>query len=174
MSCRGGRAMTAAFTLSLAFLLSAAAAAEDIQKTYNGKIIIAKEAFPSKMDEELSAFLKTNAKKDGRYTLASDGLTPWTFNIMAFLSKDPGGADLNLVFYDKDDKEAQKKFEPIQSIQIGTTKGGRVIKLSEISLTTDLGFAGGKTYLVRATQLKGGKEVVLAETQLTLSVTAPK
>jgi hypothetical protein len=149
------------------------ASAEDLQKTYNGKLVIAVDPFPKKLDDELSKFLKSNVKKDGRYTVSGDGKTSWEVNFLAFLNKDPGGEPLTLVFYDKADKESQKKFEPVQSVDLSSTKGVRVVRVSEIKLDPDSGFIAGKTYLVRATQLRGGKEVVLAEAQLTLSVTSP-
>jgi hypothetical protein len=154
----------------LALCMAPLAAAEDVTKTYNGKIVISIDPFPKKMDDAMTGFLKAAVKKDDLYSLTSDGKTSWSFNLLAFLNKDPGGDAMNLVFYDKDDKDSQKKFEPIQSVELKSTKGSRLVSLTSISLSPDSGFSGGKTYLIRATQLKGGKEVVLAEAQITLVV----
>jgi hypothetical protein len=139
-----------------------------LQKAYNGKIVIAPDAFPSKIDEELEKFLKEKSKKDSLYTSTDNEKNVWTINLMAFLNKDPGDSGVVVVFYDKDNKEAQKNLEPTQSIEIGSKKGQKLLKLSAISISEDSGFKIGKTYIVRVTQLKGSKEISLAEAQLKL------
>jgi hypothetical protein len=149
--------------------ISLALAQDNISKTYSGKIILSVESFPKKIDEELEKFLKTNSKKDGAYSIAGDGKSSWSVNLFSVLSKDPGGASLSLVFYDRDDKESQKRLEPIQNVEISSVKGNRFVSVPNIELSPDASFATGKTYLIRLTQLKAGKEVVLSEAQLTLT-----
>jgi hypothetical protein len=164
------------FTLCLGVTSSSMAEQPDIsiviasklQKTYNGKIIVAAEAFPKKVDEELEKFLKEKSKKDSAYSLTNNEKNIWDLNMMAFLSKDPGNSGVTVVFYDKDNKEAQKNLEPTQSIEISSKKGNKLISLSSLALSEDAGFVSGKTYIVRVTQLKGSKEVSLAEAQLKL------
>jgi hypothetical protein len=156
--------------LLLSLLVCAVASADDLQKTYDGKIVVAREEFPKTMDDRLAAFLHANAKPDDHYELTGDGTAAWTCHLMAFLSQDPGSAATSLVFYDANDAEALKKHRPIQSMGLETTKGGRILRVAEVSLWPDDGFTVGKTYLVRATQDKGGAEVVLAEAQITLAV----
>lgn len=151
------------------FSLTPLAAAEDLAKTYNGKLVISAEAFPKKLDEELSKFLKTTVKKDGGYEINGDGKSAWQVNLLAFLSKDPGSEPVTLVFYDSENKEAQKNLEPVQSVELSSSKGVRILRLSELKLSPDSGFTAGKTYLVKATQIRGNKEVVLAQAKLTLT-----
>lgn len=166
---RLARLVGLAIALFVCIQTSSALAQEDFTKTYKGKIIVAAEAFPKKLDEELSKFLKTTAKKDNLYTAEGDGKSAWTVNLLAFLNKDPGGDSMMLVFYDRDDKESQKKLEPIQNVELASTKGNRIVSYPSLALSPDANFTAGKTYLLKITQLKGGKEVVLAEAQLTLA-----
>ena len=164
------------FTLCLGVASSSMAEQPDIsvviagklQKAYNGKIVVAPEAFPKKLDEELEKFLKEKSKKDGVYTLTNNEKNVWNLNLMAFLSKDPGDSGVTIVFYDKDNKEAQKNLEPTQSIDINSKKGNKLVSLSSVAISEDSGFSIGKTYIVRVTQLKGNKEVSLAEAQIKL------
>lgn len=142
-------------------------AAEDLSKIYNGKLIISPEPFPSKFDEEMEKFLKTVSQKDGLYQVKKSLRGSWSFHMMAFFGKDPGNDTINLVFYDSEDKESQKKLQPIQSLEFKSTKGVRVFSLPDLSLSS--GFEEGKTYLVKITQLKKGKEVVLSEAKLKLN-----
>jgi hypothetical protein len=164
------------FALCLGVTSSSRAEQQDIsvviagklQKAYAGKIIVSAEALPKKIDEELEKVLKEKSKKDGIYILATNEKKAWSLNMMAFLNKDPGDSGVTIVFYDKDNKEAQKNLEPTQSIEINSKKGNKLVSLSSVAISEDAGFTTGKTYIVRVTQLKGNKEVSLAEAQLKL------
>jgi hypothetical protein len=156
----------------LVFGVAIPAAAEELLQTYQGQIIVSPTPFPGRLDGEMRTLLKATARKDRHYHLS--GEESWEMSFLAFLSKDPGGEPLSLVFYDSADPESQKKLEPVQAVDIASKKGARVLRLSDLRLSSLSGFTAGKSYLVRATQLKGGREVVLAEAQLTLSLPSPE
>ena len=137
-------------------------------KPYAGKIIISEEAFPKTMNAEFEKFLKDKFKKDSLYTLTADPKGTWTFNLMGFFGKDPGASDAAIVFYDKDNKESQKNLEPVQALDQKTTKGQKILSIPSISLGDGSGLVAGKTYIVRIAQLKGDKEISLAEAQIKL------
>jgi hypothetical protein len=144
------------------------AGAEDLTKTYRGQLIVSSAPFPGRLDGEMKALLKAMVRKDRHYSLAGEG--SWAMSFLAFLSQDPGGEPLTLVFYDSADPESQKKLEPVQAVELASAKGARVLRVSDLQLSSQDGFSAGKSYLVRATQLKEGREVVLAEALLSLSL----
>ncbi len=87
----------------------------------------------------------------------------WQMFFVAFLSKSPGSAQVNLVFYD----EAEKKHEPTNAFPITTQPSAKIL-VSNVTFNAEQGFKPGHTYKVMVTRLIGGKEVSYAGSKVTL------
>jgi hypothetical protein len=149
-------------------LFSGTALAQPLGK-YKGKLVISADPTPKTQGEELEKYLQEKSATNGTYTISRSERSFWLCNFVGVLSKDPGGEPMYLVFYDDADKEAQKKFEPIESVELSSKKGTTLLSLSELKISADSGFVEGKTYLVKVTQLKNNKEQILASAKLTLA-----
>ena len=138
----------------LVALVGQARADDKLVRQYAGKIVISPDPIPTDA-AELATFVKLNAAKDGRYELIKG--SPWKFNLLGFLTKDPGAPEVALVFSDL----ADPKLVPIHSMQVAVTR--RIVNVNA-KVTTAAGFEVGKTYLLRLMRNK----VVLARAELTL------
>jgi hypothetical protein len=120
---------------------------------YAGQIVISPDPVPAST-EQLAAFLKANATKDGHYELIKG--PPWDVNLVGVLSK-AGTGPVTLVIADASDP----KLAPLLSTEL-TAKQRLVI--AHIAATIAAGFAANKTYVV--TLVRG--KTVLAKAELTL------
>ena len=130
----------------------------------SGKIVVTDNELPSEA-AGLLRLVKPAAKKTDPYR--SEGENSWTVNLVAVMKREPK-ASVNVVFYDKDDKAALAKHEPVRAIEVHPAAHNKVVTVPSVNITADQGFVANKTYIVRVTEIEGGKEIVLAETQLTL------
>jgi hypothetical protein len=146
-------------------------AADDFIQAASGKIAISTDDLPTAASD-LGRLLKPAAKKTDPYRV--EGEKSWGFNLVAVLKKEAKAPTVHVVFYDKDDKDALRKFAPVRAIEVNPAAHNRVLQVPSIEVSEDQGFATGKTYIVRVTELENGnKEVVLAETLLQLTKTKP-
>ena len=152
-------------------LVSSGKDTDDFISAAAGKIAISTDDLPTAASE-LGRLLKPAASKKDAYRV--EGEKSWGFNLVAVLKREAKARTVHVVFYDKDDKDALRKFAPVRAIEVNPAAHNKVLNVPAIEVTEDQGFAGGKTYIVRVTELdSGNKEVVLAESLLTLTKTAP-
>src|SRR5262252_841096 len=133
-------------------LLVTVARADDRLRQYDGQIVISPDPIPTVADD-LPGFLKAQATKDGHYELIKG--PPWKINLIGFLAKDPGSAQVKLVFTEKGAKTA------MHSLDVSSK---RKIVVAATTATTEAAFEANKTYDV---QLVAGKDV-LAKAELLL------
>ncbi|HEY4222269.1 MAG TPA: hypothetical protein VGO62_13025, partial [Myxococcota bacterium] len=144
-----------AVALSLASLTSLSAlaagggaAADEFITAAQGKIAISTDDLPTEASD-LGRLLKPAAKKTDPYRVEGD--KSWSFNLVAVLKHEAKGASVHVVFYDKDDKEALKKFAPVRAIEVNPAAHNKLLTVPSIQVAEDQGFAAGKTYIVRVT-----------------------
>ena len=138
----------------LVALVGEARADDKLVRQYAGQIVISPDPIPT-VASDLATFVKLNAAKDGHYDLIKG--PPWEIHLIGFLTKDPAGAEVALVFADL----ADPKLAPIHAIPVAAK---RRLVIAHATATTAAGFQAGKTYVLR---LMRGK-VVLARAELTL------
>lgn len=109
-----------------------------------------------------SAGWEKDLKKQGTSTITAQN-DAWTMYFVAFLSKQPGAPEVQLVFYDS----AVKEHEPTNAFAIATQSSAKIL-VSNITISAEQNFKAGHTYKVMVTRLVGGKEVVYAATHVTL------
>ncbi len=105
-------------------------------------------------------------------SLAANGTTPaetgrgWTVDLQATLKRQSWAGNMVFLIYDADDPEAlsARQFTALYQTAV---KSSRSLS-ARLSLTGEEGFRAGRTYRVRVVQLVGGKEVLLAEGDVTL------
>jgi hypothetical protein len=135
-----------------------------------GKIVVTTDDLPTEASD-MARLLKPAVKKSDPYKVEGD--KSWSVNLVAVLKKEAKGSSVHVVFYDRDDKAALKKFEPVRAIEVHPAAHNKLLQVPQVEFNADQGFAGGKTYIVRVTELENNHEVVLAETQMTLTGPPP-
>jgi len=123
-----------------------------------GTLVITREAVDTSQ-KDYEKTLKQNAIK----SIAKSGEL-WSFSFVAFLSRSPGAAEVNLAFYDQAEKGAK---EPVNHIELTTSPKAKIMA-SQVSFGDDTGLKAGHTYNVLLTRVVGGHEQVFARTTLTL------
>ncbi len=116
-------------------------------------------------DHEVTYNAKTfdkDVKKASKDTL-SKGVDGWTMYVIAYLKKEAGADEVNLVFYDPGSKDK----EPVNAFPI-TTRANAKILMTSVTVSPEQGLKAGTKYLVEITRLIGGREEVYAKTMLTL------
>lgn len=96
---------------------------------------------------------------------ASEG-RPWTLEVTGMLRRPAWGGNALFVFFDLDDPESLENRQFTALYQAPVKAGPKVA--ARVSLAPEDGFRPGHTYRVRIVQLINGKEVVLAETDVSL------
>lgn len=134
----------------VAIVALTSSARADLVKQYAGRVVISPDAPPT-IGSELAAYVKANVTKDDAYDAIKG--SPWTINLVGFLTADAAEVTLELV----DDP----KKPPLESLAVAAKK--RLV-ISTVKLTTAAGFEANKTYAVR---LVSGKKL-LAKAQLRL------
>jgi hypothetical protein len=140
---------------TLAVACSIAFAVADI--AYADNLVISKD----QIDTSSSGWEK-DVKKHSAATLTAQN-DAWTMYFVAFLNKQPGAKEVQLVFYDS----AVKQHEPTNAFAIATQPSAKILT-SNITISPEQNFKAGHTYKVMVTRLVGGKEVVYAATHVTL------
>lgn len=85
----------------------------------------------------------------------------WHLYFVAYLKKAAGSKQLNVVFYEKGNKE------PVNAFPVQTQPSAKIV-MSDIEISPDQGFKPDHRYDVRITRLVGGKEDVFARAELEL------
>jgi hypothetical protein len=104
------------------------------------------------------------AGSDGASSAA--GNAPWTLELAGNLKRAAWAGNALFVFFDLEDPEAIENRQFTALYQAPIKAGPKVA--ARVSLSPEDGFRAGKTYRVRIVQLVGGKEVVLAEGDVSL------
>ena len=104
------------------------------------------------------------AAREGSAPGGNEG--PWTVDFTSTLKRPSWAGNALFMLFDLDDPEAlpNRQFTALyqQSLKAQKTLAAK------LSLTPDEGFRAGHTYRLRIVQLVGGKEIVLAEGDVTL------
>lgn len=97
---------------------------------------------------------------------APDENQPWTLELSAALKKPAWTGNALFLFFDMDDPDAlpNRQFTALYQAPI---KAGKQVA-ARVVLTPDEGFRAGHTYRVRIVQLINGKEIILAEGDVSL------
>ena len=90
----------------------------------------------------------------------------WTLDIAAQLKRAAVAGNTLFVFFDMEDPDAIRNQQTSALFQ-APVKAGRALA-AHLSLSPEDGFRSGHTYRLRIVQLLGGREVILAESDLTL------
>ena len=138
----------------LVALVGQAWADDKLVRQYAGKIVISPDPIPT-VEADLATFVKLNAAKDGRYELTKS--PPWEIHLLGFLSKEPGAAEVSLVFAELGDP----KLAAFHTMQVAVTR--RIVN-ANAKVTIAAGFQAGKTYVLRLMRNK----TVFAKAELTL------
>lgn len=128
---------------------------------FKGQILVTE--MPLEMganDKETIAAFKKARLKEIKGDKNSEDVQAWTFQYAAFLSKS-GFADLKLEFYDGDKYVADQRLTDVDPKD--------PVLMGSITLSEDDGPTKGKPYVLKLVAEKGGKDVVLATTPLTLN-----
>lgn len=104
-------------------------------------------------------------------SLAGTGVAPaatggWTLELQATLKRPAWGGNAIFLIYDAEDTEALSARQFTALYQAAIPAGPQLS--ARLHLTGDEGFRAGRTYRVRVVQLIGGKEILLAEGDVTL------
>jgi hypothetical protein len=91
---------------------------------------------------------------------------PWTLDLSAVLKKPAWAGNALFLFFDLDDPEALPNRQFTALYQAPVKAAPKVA--AKVTLTPDEGFRAGHTYRVRIVQLINGKEIVLAEGDVSL------
>jgi len=163
-SSLGSRFFTLTAVVGFALAAAAPAQADDtgVWKALKGRIIVS--------DQELGAGYSSDGamisglKKANRSAIAgADG--QWTLNMMVFLKEAAGTTRINIVYYPAGKTKIDDALNPTE---IEVKADQRTIQLNGQTVSKEMSFEKGKKYEIRATKLVGGKEIVLAKTQVTL------
>jgi len=147
--------MRIAAVIAVVVALGGTARADDkLVRAYAGQIVISPDPVPTEASE-LAEFVKINVTADHKYALIKG--SPWTINLVGFLTKDRGTGPVVLVFSDVEDAKAT----PIDSLEVSSR---RRIVISTATVTAAAGFVEGKTYLVRL--MRGKATLAKAELEL--------
>jgi hypothetical protein len=139
---------------------NASAQSTKIYEKYKGQIVAA--ADPISMgdnDADNLSMLKRVAKTTFE---RPEGKGSWAFTYVGFMSRKPGTASINLVFYDVTAKK-QRDLAFVRDVSVDPDS---VIMLSDIEFTDD-DVTPGHTYEVCLAQMVNGREVVYAKVKLT-------
>jgi hypothetical protein len=91
---------------------------------------------------------------------------PWTIDLVASLRRPAKAGNALFLIYDAADKSAIAEHQVTALFQTGVKAGNTVA--ARLTLSGEDGIEAGHSYRIRIAQLIGGKEVVLAETEVTL------
>lgn len=91
---------------------------------------------------------------------------PWTIELSAVLKKPAWAGNALFLFFDLDDPDALPNRQFTALYQAPIKAAPKVA--ARVTLTPDEGFRAGHTYRVRIVQLINGKEIVLAEGDVSL------
>lgn len=101
-----------------------------------------------------------------RFARPSGAAATWTVEARGRLARPALAGNAVFLFYDLDDKEAIAEGHVTHLLQGHLPRGNQLgVRLS---LSPEDGFRAGHSYRMRVVQLLGGKEIVLAEGELTL------
>jgi hypothetical protein len=129
-------------------------------KAFKGQIIVSEGPLePGANDKATIAAYKKQKITSVKGTPNADDVTTWTFHYTAFL-KSKGLSSLAFEFYDG------KKFAAEQRLE-GVDPTLTVLE-GDITITEDDGPTKGKKYTLKLVGQKGGKDVILASTTLSL------
>jgi hypothetical protein len=94
----------------------------------------------------------------------TDGV--WTLDLQATLKRPSWAGNLVFLLYDAEDSEAleARQFTALYQASVKTSK----LLSARLSLSNEEGFRAGHTYRVRIVQLINGREILLAEGDVTL------
>jgi hypothetical protein len=105
-------------------------------------------------------------------SIAKNGAAPidttgsWTVDLQSTLKRPSWAGNMVFLIYDADDPDAlaARQFTALYQTNV---KAGKTLS-AKLSLAPDEGFRSGHTYRVRIVQLVGGKEILMAEGDVTL------
>jgi len=97
---------------------------------------------------------------------SADEIGGWSLELAATLKRPAFSGNVVFLFFDADDKEALAARQFTALFQ-ANAKAGKSIA-ARLALHPDDGFHAGKTYRLRIVQLIGGRELLLAEGDVTL------
>jgi hypothetical protein len=111
------------------------------------------------------------AASDGSATQTASATTPsesspWTLEISGTLKRPAWAGNALFLFFDLEDAESLENRQ-FTALYQAPVKGGAKVA-ARVSLSPEDGFRPGHTYRVRVVQLINGKEIVLAESDVSL------
>ncbi len=137
---------------------------EAVQKSFDGRILITDQPLPKRGGSEsriISSFERAHiAELSG--TESDEGIAAWEFYFTAFLKRAPKNSALSLDFYTDDADRlfvAQKRF-------LGVDPVLRIVA-SHVNIDENDGLLRGRSYLVKLTTTRKGRDITLAQTKLT-------
>ena len=154
------QSIIAVVVLALGSLVAHAGISIAVYKAFKGSILISKVQLPHKYDDDqttIKAFQKAQLKKLGHEKL--DGLATWSFHYLAFMKRNSPVSQLSFDFY------VGKNYVASKRISVDTSTK---ILSGLITMTEDDNLSAGKQYQVKLVAESKGREIVLAETELSL------
>ena len=111
-------------------------------------------------------FSRAAALASGSAGATQDESAPWSLELMANLKRPAWNGNALFIFFDLEDADAIENHQYTALYQTPIKSGPKLA--AHVALSPAEGFRAGHTYRVRIVQLVGGKEIVLAEGDVSL------
>jgi len=141
----------------------AQAQSKKVLKALKGSLIISSDVIdiPDGGDKEVIKTLK-KAHQDTLKHFAANGVAAWQFNFIAFMKKPPGTTEISLDFYTADKEKLYVANKRLTGVDAKLT-----VLRGRVDISEDDNVNKNRKYVVKLTTTRGGKETVLATTELT-------